>query len=83
MGRKRIVRKNRAGREVHVIVRASAEKPWRCPWCWTVADPSRRARWRVVECCGCGLMFTRYPLLARVLPKAGVVCPQHKERESK
>lgn len=54
------------------------DKPHRCPSCHAVADPDRRCKWAVVTCCRCGVRFTRWPRIARLLPKAGVVCPEHR-----
>jgi len=65
-----------------MVVNLNADKPHRCPDCHTITDPEHKARWRVVSCCRCGCEFTRFPLLSRILPYAGIVCPEHHPRRT-
>lgn len=57
----------------------NADKPHRCPECHAVAVPDGPSTWQVYTCCRCGELFTRWPLLAPLLPKAGVVCTDRHE----
>lgn len=54
------------------------DKHHRCPRCHAITDPEHVSRWAVVTCCRCGTNFSRFPRLAWILPKRGVVCDQHK-----
>ncbi len=57
----------------------NSDKPHRCPACHAVAvDMGRPSRWRVYTCCRCEALFTRWPGLAWLLPKAGVRCAEHR-----
>lgn len=60
-------------------VRWNADKPHRCPECHAIAvdaPPAARSFW-VFTCCRCDARFTRWPRLARLLPKAGIRCTEH------
>lgn len=62
------------------VARWNADKPRRCPSCHAVAiDVGRPRPWLVYSCCRCASRFARWPLLARLLPLAGVRCTEHKE----
>lgn len=45
------------------------DKKHRCPQCHAVTDPDHKSKWKVVECHRCTSEFTRWPRLARFLPK--------------
>jgi hypothetical protein len=57
------------------VARWDEHTPERCPTCYAITDPDRRAAHSVVVCCRCGQEFTRFPRLARFLPHPGEVCP--------
>lgn len=56
------------------IKKHNIDKPHRCPECNAITDERKASNWQVVTCCTCHAQFTRYPWLAFLLPKAGVVC---------
>lgn len=61
------------------VVRWNPDKPHRCPSCHAVAVDQERPRpTRVYTCCRCGVRFTRWPRLARVLRDVGVACSEHR-----
>jgi hypothetical protein len=61
-----------------MTARWNDDKKHRCPDCHAVAvDMERPSSWKVYTCCRCGTLFTRWPRLARLLPKAGVRCSEH------
>lgn len=60
------------------VARRNADKPHHCPRCHVIALPWPRSSWRVYSCCSCGTRFARWPLLARLLPLAGIRCTDHK-----
>lgn len=62
------------------VVRWNDDKPHRCPECHAVAVDMPlplRSVW-VYTCCRCYTRFARWPHLARLLPKAGIRCTQHR-----
>lgn len=64
--------------------RCNPDKPHRCPRCHTVTVhyPARVRWWRRYRCCQCRTVFTRWLLLARLLPLHECNAPSHKEAES-
>ncbi|MFJ3283332.1 hypothetical protein [Streptomyces halstedii] len=59
-------------------VRWNTDKPHRCPDCHTVAiDMEKPKSYRVYTCCRCGTRFTRWPILAFMLPRVGIRCTEH------
>lgn len=59
------------------VLQQNPDKRHRCPSCHAVADEQHRSNRAVVTCCSCGAEFTRFPFIAWLLPKAGVVCTAH------
>lgn len=60
-------------------LRWNDDKKHRCPRCHAVAvDMEAVKSLAVYECCRCHVLFTRWPRLARVLPKRGVRCSFHR-----
>ena len=55
------------------------DKRDQCPQCHAITDPDHKSNWQVVACCRCTAQFTRHPRLARILPKAGEVCPDRND----
>jgi len=62
------------------VTRWNSDKPHRCPYCHDVAIRTGRPRWwRVYTCHRCEGRFTRWPVLARLLPHVDV---QRSERQT-
>lgn len=63
-----------------IVHKWNSDKPHRCPQCHAVAVDMPlpcHSLW-VYTCCGCGILFTRWPFLAKILPSAGVRCSYHR-----
>jgi hypothetical protein len=59
------------------VNRWNADKKHRCPRCHAVTiDVGPPRSWRVYRCCRCATLFTRWPLLAWLLPDARVYCSE-------
>ena len=61
------------------VQKSNLDKPHRCPACHTITDTEHLNRSAIVQCCRCGVQFTRHPVLARLhlLRDLGVVCDDH------
>ncbi|MEU8740536.1 hypothetical protein AB0K62_13535 [Streptomyces halstedii] len=64
-------------------VRWNTDKPHRCPDCHAVAiDMEKPKSYRVYTCCRCGTRFTRWPILAFMLPRVGIRRTEHTTKEN-
>lgn len=62
--------------------RWNTDKRHRCPRCHAIAiDLERPRSLKVYTCCSCDGRFTRWPWLALILPKVGVVCSYCRVKE--
>lgn len=52
------------------------DKKHRCPACHAIAVPEGPGSFSTYTCCRCGVGFARWPWLAWVLRRRGVVCPE-------
>ena len=72
------------GRDAFGVARWNTDKKHRCPSCHAVTVDDRRPSWReTYDCCRCGTRFTRWPVLALLLPDRGVVCTEHRGLDEK
>lgn len=60
------------------VLEWNRDKPHRCPACHAITLPTAPSPWRVYTCCTCAAWFSGFPRLARILPKVGVTCVDHR-----